>query len=304
MSGLLVAALASCATPQRDEVTRELYLMGTTLTVHVEGTGSRHASLAASEWAVVSLEQSAQRLTTWDASGELAQHQRGAAAASPRLRRELNEALAWAERSNGAFEPRCGALVAAWDLRGSGRVPSASERAAAAADRSLWDEGGWGKGAALAALLEDMPPTDPSFRLQVDLGGQWLLHGPGSFVVHVAHPDRREELVARLELEACSVATSGNSERAIEINGQRYGHVLDPRTGDPAPDFGSVTVVHRSPFAADALATAFLVLGPQAALQWAARDPETEVLILKRTPDGVQAIASEALEAKLTLFLE
>jgi thiamine biosynthesis lipoprotein len=50
------------------------------------------------------------------------------------------------------------------------------------------------------------------------------------------------------------------------VNGRRVGHLLDPRTGEPAPDFGSVTVVAPSAFVADVLSTAFFVLGPEQGL--------------------------------------
>ena len=131
---------------------------------------------------------------------------------------------------------------------------------------------------------------------QVNLGGQWLLHGPGQFEIQVADPDARHAAVASLRVSAGSVATSGNSERGILVDGQRYGHVLDPRSGEPAADFGSVTVVHPDPFAADCLATAFLVLGPEAALAWAKRDPLVEVLIVTRGQAGPQVVGSAGLD--------
>ena len=56
--------------------------------------------------------------------------------------------------------------------------------------------------------------------------------------------------------------TSGNYERFIEIDGKRYTHIFDPRTGYPVEHTASVTVVDTDPVLADAAATALLVGGP------------------------------------------
>jgi FAD:protein FMN transferase len=66
-----------------------------------------------------------------------------------------------------------------------------------------------------------------------------------------------------LRLADASASTSGNSERGVVVNGRRIGHLLDPRTGEPARDFGSATVVAPTGFVADILSTAFFVLGPE-----------------------------------------
>ncbi len=60
-----------------------------------------------------------------------------------------------------------------------------------------------------------------------------------------------------------AVFTSGNYERFVEIDGQRYTHILDPTTGRPVEHTASVTVVHTDPVLADAAATALLVGGPE-----------------------------------------
>ena len=59
-----------------------------------------------------------------------------------------------------------------------------------------------------------------------------------------------------------TVFTSGNYERYIDIDGRRYTHVFDPRTGYPVGHTASVTVVDRDPVRADAAATALMVGGP------------------------------------------
>ena len=66
-----------------------------------------------------------------------------------------------------------------------------------------------------------------------------------------------------------SVATSAGSERDLSVNGTRVGHILDPRTGRPAPFRGSVTVWAERALMADVLSTALYVMGPDEGLRWA-----------------------------------
>jgi FAD:protein FMN transferase len=89
--------------------------------------------------------------------------------------------------------------------------------------------------------------------------------------VAVAHPRDRTRAVAAIRLKNASASTSGNSERGLTVDGRRVGHILDPRTGEPAPDFGSVTVVAPDGLTADVLSTAFFVLGPEEGLAMSQR---------------------------------
>ena len=89
--------------------------------------------------------------------------------------------------------------------------------------------------------------------------------------------------VARLRLRDAAIATSGAGEQFVVVDGQRYGHVLDPRTGWPASGVVSATVVTRDAALADALSTAILVEGPALAEQYCERHPDTLVLM---TLDG------------------
>jgi thiamine biosynthesis lipoprotein len=85
--------------------------------------------------------------------------------------------------------------------------------------------------------------------------------------------------LARLYLRNGALGTSGAGEQFVEIDGCRYGHVLDPRTGWPASGVRSASVVARDAATADALATAFLVGGPDLARAYCAAHPDTLALI-------------------------
>jgi FAD:protein FMN transferase len=325
----LFGALASSGT-EGSTVERRLTSMGTWLTVRVEAD-DREAALAGSEAIVGALEATEARLSTWRPGTELALLNRAPAGeprtVSPELAAELAAARRCWEATGGAFDPAIGALVAAWGLREGGRRPAEAERRAAVGAGGMeafgllpdgrvvrerpgaaLEEGGFGKGAGLARALEAAAAAPGVARAEIDLGGQISVFErsahPGSpptpFEVAVADPRRRESPAVAVAVDGGSVATSGNSERGIVVGGERLGHILDPRTGEPVPDFGSVTVWSHDPLVADCLSTGLYVIGPERALEWAARHPEVEVLVLRpRDGNRLEALASAGLRGKL-----
>lgn len=312
---LALAGCASAAGPERAVAERRLGMMGTSLEIAVE-SGSREAALAASERAVQALEAAEARLSTWRDDTELARLNRAPAGAartlSPALARDLTAARRCWEETDGAFDPAVGALVRTWDLRGKGRVPAPAERRDAAAAGGMdglrldgrtavrertglvLEEGGFGKGAGLADALAVLSADPAVVRASLNLGGQLAVFDRGTgerWDVPVADPERRDRAVISLSIDRGSVSTSGNSERP--------GHLLDPRTGEPAPDFGSLTVWAEDPLRADCLSTGLYVLGPDRALAWAEVHPGVEVLVLRREGEQLQAWVTPGLKGNL-----
>jgi FAD:protein FMN transferase len=111
--------------------------------------------------------------------------------------------------------------------------------------------------------------------------------------------------VVTVRIPSGCLATTANSERRIRIGGRDLGHILDPRTGRPAADFGSITVWAQEAFAADCLSTGLFVMGPDDALRWAEQHPGIEVLVLASPEDSVgkptiTARASSGLRHRVT----
>jgi FAD:protein FMN transferase len=101
----------------------------------------------------------------------------------------------------------------------------------------------------------------------VDAGGDLVARGRNGgrpWTVGVRDPRSNAKLLATVELCEESVATSGDYERFVDVDGQRYHHLLDPRTGVPASASRSATVVAPQGAMAEALSTALFVLGPRA----------------------------------------
>lgn len=329
VASLLAAPLLLLQQPSGEpgpgRIERRLAAMGTWLELAVEADG-RAAALAASEAAVGALEACEARLSTWRDDSELARLNRAPPGASvelsPALAADLERAAHFWRATGGAFDPGLGALVAAWGLRTGGRVPAPGELAAARAAGGFagfelagaWvvrrhalaciEEGGFGKGRGLDQALAALAAHGVRTAV-LDLGGQLAVLG-APHATTLADPRARERAVLALECAPGSLATSGNSERGIRVDGVRRGHVLDPRTGAPAPDFGSLSVWAADATTADCLSTGLYVLGPDEAFRWRARNaPEIELIVLEpRASDGgLRARASAGLRGRLRVLV-
>lgn len=321
----LVLALRLTYEPTAATVERRVEAMGTTLDLVVR-MKYRPLALDASEAAVAELRRVEALLTTWKPGGELDRIDTAPAGKPVTVSRELVDLLAldfrWIAKTGGAFDPTVAPLIRAWDLRGKGRIPTASELAAAraatgprhfridAAGRAVArlapeagiDEGAWGKGYGLEMAGAVLRKAGVESAL-LDLGGQVLALGSDTaekpWRVPVAHPRQRQRTVVELGLANLSASTSGDSERSRQVGGRQIGHILDPRTGEPAPDFGSVTVVAPSALVADILSTAFFVLGPEKGLVLSEalrkEGVENEALFLTVREGGLDAAASPGM---------
>jgi len=304
-------------------IERRLEAMGTLLGLSVAGP-DRAAAFEASETAVREISRVEALLTTWRPGGPLDSVNTAPPGRAVVLDAELSQVLetvfGWSERTDGAFDPTVLPLVRAWDLRGPGRIPDAAalSRALAATGRGRFrfdagtgrtlrlaadagiDEGAWGKGYALDRAVWVLRRCGVSKAL-LDLGGQVAAVGRAS--VAVADPRDRCRPAVTLSVEDESVSTSGNSERGRTVAGRRIGHLLDPRTGQPAPDFGSATAVAPSGLTADVLSTAFFVLGPEKGLELSERlrreGLRNEAVFLVVADGRLRVVASPGIHARI-----
>lgn len=129
------------------------------------------------------------------------------------------------------------------------------------------DAGGIAKGAA-AELIADRLVAAGYRDFIVNLGGNVLAmgqRGDRAWRIGIRHPrppEGTQRMLALLPTEGReSVITSGDYERYFEFEGQRYHHLLDPRTGQPARGLQSVTVVGSDAVLGDAASTALFVAG-------------------------------------------
>ncbi len=96
----------------------------------------------------------------------------------------------------------------------------------------------------------------------------WGLQPDGAkWTIGIAHPDMASLPFSYLEISNMAIATSGNYEKYIMINGKKYSHTIDPRTGLPVSGIKSVTILCDNAELADALATPVTIMGVEAGLR-------------------------------------
>jgi FAD:protein FMN transferase len=108
----------------------------------------------------------------------------------------------------------------------------------------------------------------------------------GGWLVALKHPWRWEETLGMIRLKDQALGTSGSGKQFFHFGGQRYSHIVDPRSGWPAQGMMSATVICPSGAVADALATAMFVLGVDHARDFCQRHPTIAAILVHASPSG------------------
>ena len=224
--------------------------------------------------------------------------------------------------TGGAFDITSTPLSRCWGfLQRDGRLPAADALAAArtlvGADGVLLDDrtrtvrfdrpglelnlGAIGKGYALDRVGQLLRHSGAAHALFSAGRSSLLAIGGRSAGWHVelVSPRHGDRALARVWLRDAALGTSGAGEQFITIDGMRYGHVIDPRTGWPASGVLSASVIASSAAHADALSTAFLIGGVELAERYCARHSNVLALITlegARTPIAIGAHAGTWVE--------
>ncbi|MFH6964236.1 FAD:protein FMN transferase [Flavobacterium plurextorum] len=99
-----------------------------------------------------------------------------------------------------------------------------------------------------------------------DLSAWGLQPNGKKWTIGVADPDAPNAAFSYMEISNKAVATSGNYEKFVTINGKKYSHTIDPKTGLPITGIKSVTIISGNAEFADAMATPIAVMGIKAGL--------------------------------------
>jgi thiamine biosynthesis lipoprotein len=268
------------------------------------------------------------RMSTYRADSELAQfnrlHSTDWVSVSPQLCSTVARALETSVRTGGAFDITVGPAV---DLWGFGpdparNTPPADQEIAAAqaltgferlhvdcdqpairkdlAEMRI-DLSGFAKGLAaddIAGLLEGRGIGN----FLVDIGGDLLVRGHNAdrqpWRIAIEKPDSAGRAIEKIvHLSHGAVATSGDYRNYFEAAGRRYSHTIDPQSARPiVHKLASASVHAASAAEADGLATALMVLGPDAGLAFAEREGLAAFLLV-RTDGGFSELSSTAFRA-------
>lgn len=104
--------------------------------------------------------------------------------------------------------------------------------------------------------------------------------------VGVQHPRQTGKRLGVVRLHNRALGTSGGQFQSFRYRGHRYGHILDPRSGMPAEGVLSTTVTAPTAALADALSTAFYVLGPRPSLDYCQKHPEIGMILFSLAQEG------------------
>ena len=228
----------------------------------------------------------------------------------------LQRSIEFSEMTGGAFDITVGPLVALFREAKENKVAPGKQQIALARSKvgfeklkldnenktvqfsakgMLLDLGGIAKGYAIDKAIEAARRCGATGAM-VDIGGDvrcfglppegkdnWLigLQDPNSVIEGMAGGG----LLLVLKITNAAVATSGDYQQFVLIEGKRYGHIMDRRTGTSAEGLSSVTIIADNATDADALATSVSVMGAEKGLALIEKLSNTEAILITPGPE-------------------
>jgi thiamine biosynthesis lipoprotein len=329
-----IVLITSLSVVNRDLPTTPIYLdgrtMGTTYHIVYFDEGKRNFGVA-----IDSLLNLVNRsISTYDQRSEVSEFNRstrGITYKLPYLYPPLKKAREIYEASDGAFDPTVMPLVKAWGFSASeprnltpAQVDSIlqtvgfdklilTESGITKKDtRVQLDFGGIGQGYG-ADVIADFLRSKGVENFLVELGGEGLAIGRNieknrAWEIGILDPQSTREdqfFKAYVSLQNRSYTTSGNYFNYREVNGKRYGHTLDPKTGYPVQhEILSASVFADDCATADAWATAFMAMGLQKSIDKLEKLKGVDALFIYTAPSGkIETYLTPALKSSVRLEL-
>lgn len=267
----LTALLLLTGCNQPATYTQESYVFGTRVEISIYGEPEDKARRVTAQ-VLRDFDQMHHDLHAWEPGtleqmNEVFAHSPESAPISPSMIPIIQDATRYSVQSGGLFNPAIGNLIHLWGFQSDhfvARLPDpASIQALVKANPQMQDIvidgnkfhstnpavrldlGGYAKGYALdqaAAYLR----SQGVHNALINIGGNIMAlgkHGDRPWRVGIQHP-RKASPIATLDLlDGEAIGTSGDYQRFFEVNGKRYCHIIDPRTGWPAQGVEAVTVL-------------------------------------------------------------
>ncbi|MDV5121196.1 MAG: FAD:protein FMN transferase [Candidatus Scalindua sp.] len=245
----------------------------------------------------------------------------------------IEQSLQYSDITDGAFDITIGPLMKKWGFfKEQGRVPNKEELKSVLKSvsykniiigeevkKSLFrdpsivktisfkhsgtqiDLGGIGKGYAVDMAIRVLKGNGINSAL-INFAGNIYAYGTppekDSWVIGLQHPRKSEGLLGSFEIRDKAVSTSGDYEKFFTIDGERYSHIIDPRTGSPVKGIVCVTIVTDNATRADALSTGVFVLGLDKGMDLIEKLSDVEGIIIYEDADsGLSIKASSGMEA-------
>lgn len=294
-SGVVICLLVWQLAVARDTAKNSLVsaqrdLMGTTWRIEVADHGNPRAAYSAMNRAWAELERIDALMSEWKPDSPISRINqfagRGAVEAPTELREMLQRSIGYSLATEGVFDVTWRGMGRIWHFDDSFKVPTQSEvdRARPTIDyRKIRIEGnqvslptgfniglgGIAKGYAVDRASEVLSQAGFTDSL-VDGGGDIRVHGTRlgrSWQLGVQNPrGAHGEVLGVVSLKDAAIASSGDYERFRIVNGVRYHHIIDPRTGWPAAESIAVTVISKTAEQGVVLDKAVFILGAEKGL--------------------------------------
>lgn len=247
---------------------------------------------------------------------------------SPYFLPVLEKSLEIFKSTDGAFDPSIGPLVQAWGFGPDKRIPNLNSEtvdslrsivgfeqvsftatSVSLPDNFQIDFSAIAKGYAVDVVAELLEAKGISNYL-VEIGGEVRCRGvnekdkPWSLGIEDPTNEANEqEWMAIVRLKDRSLATSGNYRNYYEVDGRTFAHIIDPRTGYTARhNLLSASVFAKDCMTADAYATAFMVLGLEAA-KTIIETNDLDAILLYQGENGIESFVSEGIQPFLEINL-
>ncbi|MDB4032919.1 FAD:protein FMN transferase [Flavobacteriaceae bacterium] len=284
---LLFIAIPCLCFSQKQIISRTAKLMGTRFEITLVSTqevANQYLNAAQGE-----IERIERLISSWDANSQTAEINRQAGIKPVKVAKELYDLIARSieisKITQGAFDISYAALDPVWFFDGRMKaVPSESERLKFVQNIGFKDLvlnakeqtvylpkkgmkigfGAIGKGYAADAtkkLMKSLGVSSGIINASGDLTSWGKKPDGTDWQVGISNPENPAKVFSWFPVRDAAVATSGNYEKYVTLEGKQYSHIMDPRTGMPVSEIKSVTVFAPNAELADAFATAVFIMG-------------------------------------------
>ena len=261
--------------------------------------------------AIAEIDRIERLISSWDQSSETSQVNQMAGKEAVKVAKELYDlvfrAKAIAQLTNGAFDPTYASVDKIWTFDGRDvEQPKAEIISASVAkigfDKIVFDPlessiylplqgmkigfGAIGKGYAadrVKSLLQNQGVAAGIVNASGDMSAWGIQPNGEPWQVGLINPKNKDKVFAWFPVKNQAVVTSGDYEKFILINGKRYGHIINPKTGFPSQGVISCTVFATKAELADALSTALFVMGVETGIDFINQLNQVEAIMIDDT---------------------
>jgi thiamine biosynthesis lipoprotein len=296
-------------------------VLGTSLEIKISALSNNEA-VRAEDAAMAEIDRLNKILSGYDKNSEFRQWTSGnnkAVKVSPELYDVLNLFDKWRDQTNGALNASAEVVGKVWKAgAASNQMPTRAEinTSVAQVKQAHWQLDDANKTATHldnASLMlntftksyvmnkacEAAMATNGVSAIVLNIGGDITVRGEHTEQINISNPKADAENdapVAMLNISNKTVATSGNYRRGEMIQGKWYSHIVDPRTGKPAGEVISATVVAPNAVDAGALATSLNVLSLAEGAKLMQNNPDAEYMLITANGKRVESPGWKALE--------